>query len=93
MCVRACVGQFVLHHAPGVRRLRFIRKLPLLKGLSDQAIIKVGERVTEEVFEVRMRTHTHFAGQQTRIRQQDILPAHILNTAALPCVQSARASL
>lgn len=45
--------QFVLHHAPGVRRLRFIRKLPLLKGLSDQVIIKVGESVKEEVFQVR----------------------------------------
>ena len=51
--MHACPMQFVLHHAPGVRRLRFIRKLPLLKGLSDQAIIKVGERVTEEVFEVQ----------------------------------------
>ncbi|KAK9795533.1 hypothetical protein WJX73_010591 [Symbiochloris irregularis] len=43
--------KFVLHHAPGVRRLRFIRKLPMLKGLTDRAIVKVGERVQEQVFE------------------------------------------
>lgn len=49
----------MLHHAPGVRRLRFIRKLPLLKGLSDQTIIKVGEQVSEEVFEVGCPSHAH----------------------------------
>ena len=45
--------QFVLHHAPGARRLAFLRKLPLLKGLSDNALLAVGQRVTEQVFEVR----------------------------------------
>ena len=47
--------QFVLHHAPGARRLAFLRKLPLLKGLSDNALLAVGQRVTEQVFEVRCR--------------------------------------
>ena len=54
--------QFVLHHAPGARRLAFLRKLPLLKGLSDNALLAVGTRVTEQVFEVRGAVNTS-AGQ------------------------------
>lgn len=44
--------QFVFHHAPGARRLRFVRKMPLLKGLSDNALLDVAGRMTDEEFEV-----------------------------------------
>ena len=44
--------QFVSHHAPGARTLRFVRKMPLLKGLSDNALLDVASRMTEEQFEV-----------------------------------------
>ena len=44
--------QFVFHHAPGARRLRFVRKMPLLKGLSDNALQDVAGRMTEERFKV-----------------------------------------
>lgn len=44
--------QFVFHHAPGARTLRFVRKMPLLKGLSDNALLDVAARMTEEQFEV-----------------------------------------
>ena len=44
--------QFVFHYAPGARTLRFVRKMPLLKGLSDNALLEVASRMTEEQFEV-----------------------------------------
>ena len=44
--------QFVLHHAPVVRRVLFLRKLPMLKGTPDRAIAEVGKRVQEMTFEV-----------------------------------------
>lgn len=46
------MSQFVFHHAPGARTLRFVRKMPLLKGLSDNALLDVAGRMTEEQFEV-----------------------------------------
>lgn len=45
--------QFVFHHAPGACTLRFVRKIPLLKGLSDNALLEVAARMTEEVYEVQ----------------------------------------
>lgn len=44
--------QFVMKHAPGARALRFVRRLPLLKGLSDNMLISVAERMGSETFEV-----------------------------------------
>ena len=44
--------QFVFHHAPGARKLRFVRKMPLLKGLSDNALLDVAGHMSEEQFEV-----------------------------------------
>lgn len=41
-----------MRHAPGARALRFVRKLPLLKGLSDNNLISVAARMGEEVYEV-----------------------------------------
>ena len=34
--------KFVMKHAQGARALRFLRKLPLLKGLGDQDLIHAG---------------------------------------------------
>ena len=48
--------QFVLHCAPGARTLRFVRKLPLLKGLSDNALIEVASRMTEDTYLVAAQT-------------------------------------
>ena len=49
--------QFVFHHAPGARALRFVRKLPLLKGLSDNALLEVAARMSEETYEVTSCLH------------------------------------
>ena len=49
----ALLLQFVMKHAPGARALRFVRRLPLLKGLSDNMLISVAERMGSETFEVR----------------------------------------
>jgi cGMP-dependent protein kinase len=46
------LSQFVFHHAPGARVLRFVRKIPFLKGLSDNVLVDVAGRMTEESFEV-----------------------------------------
>jgi cGMP-dependent protein kinase len=43
--------QIVMKHATGARALRFVRKLPLLKGLSDNVLFDVAERMTEEEYE------------------------------------------
>ncbi|KAK9812821.1 hypothetical protein WJX72_004332 [[Myrmecia] bisecta] len=43
--------KFVMKHAPGARALRFVRKLPLLKGLSDNVLIMVAARMAEEVYQ------------------------------------------
>ena len=47
--------QFVFHHAPGARVLRFVRKIPFLKGLSDNILVDVAGRMTEEKFQVSGR--------------------------------------
>lgn len=43
---------FVLSHAKGARAVRFLRKLPLLSGLSDDKLVDITARVHEEVYEV-----------------------------------------
>lgn len=43
--------QFVMRHAPGARTLRFVRKLPLLKGLSDNVLLSVAGRLEERVYQ------------------------------------------
>ncbi|GMH33287.1 hypothetical protein BSKO_01121 [Bryopsis sp. KO-2023] len=43
--------RFVMRHAPGARALRFVRKLPLLKGLSDNALLSVAERLEEKTYQ------------------------------------------
>lgn len=43
--------RFVMRHAPGARTLRFVRKLPLLKGLSDNVLLNVAERLEEKVYQ------------------------------------------
>lgn len=42
---------FVLQHASGARTLRFVRKLPLLKGLSDNDLLRVAGRMKEAAYE------------------------------------------
>lgn len=42
--------QFVLRHAPRVRTLRFVRKFPLLKGLSDNVLLNVAQRMSERTY-------------------------------------------
>jgi cGMP-dependent protein kinase len=41
----------VLKYAPGARAVRFLRKLPLLKGLADNALVGIAERLKEEVYQ------------------------------------------
>lgn len=42
---------FVLTHAKGARAVRFLRKLPLLSGLTDDKLVDIASRVKEEVYE------------------------------------------
>jgi len=42
---RATFLRFVMKHAQGARALRFLRKLPLLKGLSDNDLIRAAARM------------------------------------------------
>ncbi len=49
MCV--CV-QFVMRHAPGARALKFVRRLPLFKGLGDNNLVSVASRMREKVYQV-----------------------------------------
>ncbi|KAJ9511424.1 hypothetical protein QJQ45_029916, partial [Haematococcus lacustris] len=43
--------QFVMKHAQGARALRFLRKLPLLKGLSDNDMIRAAARMPQRVYQ------------------------------------------
>lgn len=43
--------QFVMKHAQGARALRFLRKLPLLKGLSDNDLIRAASRMPQRVYQ------------------------------------------
>jgi len=43
--------KFVMKHAQGARALRFLRKLPLLKGLGDQDLIHAASRMPQRVYE------------------------------------------
>jgi CRP-like cAMP-binding protein len=42
--------RFVMKHATGARALRFLRKLPLLKGLSDNDLIRAASRMPQRVY-------------------------------------------
>jgi len=46
-----CV-QFVMRHAPGARALKFVRRLPLFKGLGDNNLVSVASRMREKVYQV-----------------------------------------
>lgn len=43
--------KFVMKHAQGARALRFLRKLPLLKGLSDNDLIQAASRMPQRVYQ------------------------------------------
>lgn len=43
--------QFVMKHAQGARALRFLRKLPLLKGLSDNDLITAASRMPQRTYQ------------------------------------------
>ena len=43
--------KFVMKHAQGARALRFLRKLPLLKGLSDNDLIRAAARMPQRVYQ------------------------------------------
>jgi len=43
--------QFVMKHAQGARALRFLRKLPLLKGLSDTDLMRAASRMPQRVYQ------------------------------------------
>lgn len=43
--------KFVMKHAQGARALRFVRKVPLLKGLSDNELIRVAGRMPERTYQ------------------------------------------
>lgn len=42
--------KFVMKHAQGARALRFLRKLPLLKGLSDNDLIRAASRMPQRIY-------------------------------------------
>ena len=44
--------QFVMRHAPGARALKFVRRLPLFKGLGDNNLVSVASRMREKVYQV-----------------------------------------
>jgi CRP-like cAMP-binding protein len=48
---RATFLSFVLTHAKGARAVRFLRKLPLLTGLTDDKLVDIASRVIEKVYE------------------------------------------
>ncbi|KAG1669686.1 hypothetical protein FOA52_002070 [Chlamydomonas sp. UWO 241] len=48
---RATFLEFVMKHAQGARALRFLRKLPLLKGLSDNDLIRTAVRMPQRLYE------------------------------------------
>ena len=50
---RSCLVQFVMRHAPGARALKFVRRLPLFKGLGDNNLITVASRMREKVYQVK----------------------------------------
>ena len=43
--------KFVMKHAQGARALRFLRKLPLLKGLSDNDLIRAASRMPQRMYQ------------------------------------------
>lgn len=43
-------SRFVMRQAKGARMLRFVRKLPLLKGLSDNALLSVAAKMQERMY-------------------------------------------
>ena len=45
--------QFVMRHAPGARALKFVRRLPLFKGLGDNNLVSVASRMREKVYQVK----------------------------------------
>ena len=48
--------QFVMRHAPGARALKFVRRLPLFKGLGDNNLVSVASRMREKVYQVCIPT-------------------------------------
>ncbi len=48
---RTTFMRLVMRHAVGARALRFVRKVPLLKGLSDNDLIRVAKRMPQRVYE------------------------------------------
>ena len=51
LTLQMCV-QFVMRHAPGARALKFVRRLPLFKGLGDNNLVSVASRMREKVYQV-----------------------------------------
>ena len=49
--------QFVMRHAPGARALKFVRRLPLFKGLGDNNLVSVASRMREKVYQVSSSIH------------------------------------
>lgn len=48
---RRTFHSFVMAHAHGARAVKFLRKLPLLKGVADGVLVDIAGRVKEEVYE------------------------------------------
>ncbi|KAG1663103.1 hypothetical protein FOA52_010506 [Chlamydomonas sp. UWO 241] len=48
---RAHFLRFIMQHAPGARALRFLRKVPLLKGLSDNDLIRAAARMPQRTYQ------------------------------------------
>ena len=40
----------IVRHSPGARKLKFLRNMPLLKGLADNELIDVAHKITEDHF-------------------------------------------
>ncbi|DBB18151.1 hypothetical protein WJX82_009716 [Trebouxia sp. C0006] len=48
---RRTFHKFVMRHAPGARALKFVRRLPLFKGLGDNNLVSVASRMREKVYQ------------------------------------------
>lgn len=50
-CVSYCLLELAYAVIQGARALRFVRKVPLLKGLSDNDLLRVAGRMPERVYD------------------------------------------
>lgn len=82
-----CVGmQFVMRHAPGARALKFVRRLPLFKGLGDNNLVSVASRMREKVYQVSVFTALPFISGAVALHMAGGTCLHAHNSMAALCM-------